>query len=371
MSSRKAYKYRLNPTKAQAAKLDAALSHCRELYNAALEERSKAYQMNRKSVSFKAQSEQLPAIKELRPEFEQVYSQVLQDVLHRVDKAFDNFFRRCKRGETPGYPRFRSRDRYDSFTYPQLGFRLDAGKLKLSKIGTVKVKQHRSVQGRIKTCTIKREGDKWYAVLTCEVEPKPLPSNGAAIGIDVGLESFATFSNGEQIPNPRFFRQEEKELAKAQRKLSATPRRSKERAKRKKIVRRIHSRIRNKRNNFAHQESRKLVNEYGAIFVEDLNVKGLAGGMLAKSVTDAAWSQFLNCLTYKAADAGRVLVKIDPRFTSQDCNACGKREKKSLAVRWHACECGFETHRDHNAALNILAVGLHSLQQYADRSPRL
>lgn len=362
----KAYKFRIYPSRAQENKLERWLALCCELYNAALQERRDAYNICHKSISYRNQQDQLPEIKEVRPELREVHSQVLQDVLKRLDKAFDAFFRRVKVGEKPGYPRFRSRSRYDSFTFSQSGFSIENDKLKLSKIGNVKIKTHRPIEGKIKTLTITRTSTgKWYACLTVEVEAEPLPVSIEAVGVDVGLKTFATLSTGEEIANPRFFRVEEKELAKAQRKMDAAKKGSPERKKRRKVVARIHERIANKRRDFAHKESRKLVNRFALIVFENLNISGmLKNHCLAKSIADAAWSQLVSYTQYKAEDAGRKCIQVNPRNTSQMCSGCGEIVEKSLSVRLHDCPgCGLVLDRDHNAAINILALGLQSIPQ--------
>jgi putative transposase len=308
----------------------------------------------------------LPEIKEIRSELNAVHSQVLQDVLRRLDKAFDAFFRRVKAGEKPGFPRFRSRARNYSFTYSQSGFAIEHGKLRLSKIGKVKIKLHRPVEGKIKTLTITRTSTgKWFACLTVEAPAEPLPVSTEAVGIDVGLKSFATLSTGEEIANPRFFRTEEKELAKAQRKLSAAKKGSQERKKRRKVVAHVHERIANKRRDFAQKESRKLVNRFALIVFENLNISGmLKNHCLAKSIADAAWNQVVQFASYKAENAGRCVVQVNPRNTSQMCRGCGEIVEKSLSVRTHDCPgCGLVSGRDHNAAINILTLGLQGLPQ--------
>jgi putative transposase len=290
----------------------------------------------------------------------------------RLDLAFKAFCRRAKAGETPGYPRFRGRDRYDSFCYPQSGFALDAeaGRVKLSKIGDVKAIIHRPLEGQVKTCCVRRTSTgKWYVTFSCEVEPETLPTMDSAVGIDVGLESFATFSTGEKINKPRFFRSDEKALAKAQRRLSKEPkpergqRATPERRKRRKVVAHSHERVANRRSDFAHQQARRVVTGYGVIAVEDLSINQMVHNhCLAKSIHDAAWRQFIAAMTYKAAYAGRRVVVVNPAYTSQDCSRCGHRQRKELSERVHRCPCcGLVLDRDHNAALNILAVGLHSL----------
>lgn len=234
--------------------------------------------------------------------------------------------------------------------------------MKLSKIGVVKAIVHRRIDGKIKNCTIRRQNGKWFACFAIEVESVPLASNGEAVGIDVGLSSFATLSTGDQIPNPRFYRKDEKALAKAQRRMSKFDKSTKERRKARKVVARIHERIRNRRHNFVHQEARKIVNRFDTIAVEKLNVKNMqANHCLAKSIGDASWTMFRTVLANKAASAGRQYAKIHPAFTSQDCSGCGLRAKKKLSERWHFCPaCGTSLDRDENAARNILAQGLLS-----------
>jgi len=240
----KTYKYRIYPSCAQVTALERTLGFCCELYNAGLQERRDAWRIAHKSISYKDQQNQLPEIKSIRPELGIVHSQVLQDVLRRLDKAFDAFFRRAKAGEKPGFPRFRARARYDSFTYLQSGFAIESGKLRLSKIGKVKIKLHRPIEGKIKTLTVTHTSTgKWFACFVVECEPEPLPKSADAVGIDMGLKSFAMLSTGEVIPNSKFFRTDEKRLAKAQKKLSAVTKGTPERRKRRKIAARVHERI--------------------------------------------------------------------------------------------------------------------------------
>ena len=229
------------------------------------------------------------------------------------------------------------------------------------------------MEGNIKTCTIRKSAtDKWYVSFSCEALSMLLPKSDKAVGIDVGLTSFATFSDGSKIDNPRFFRQEEKALAKAQRKLSKAEKGSSERKKRCKAVAKVHERISNRRNNFTHQESRKIVNQYGVICIEDLSVNQMVHNRcLSKSIYDAAWSQFAQYLSYKAESANRTLVKVNPAYTSQNCSACGHREVKKLSDRVHNCSCcGISIDRDHNASLNILSLGLKTLG-LVPRSPSM
>lgn len=362
----KTMKYRLKPTKAQATQLDSQLEECRCLYNHFLAERRDAWEERQESLTYHKQAITLPALKAHCADLSLVHSQVLQNVAVRIDLAFKAFFRRCKAGEEPGYPRFRGHGCYDSMTFPQYGngCQMTDGLLKLSKVGALRVIHHRPLEGTPKTCTIRRSSTgKWSVTIACEVDTQPLPATGEAVGIDVGLISFATLSTGESTPCPKFLRTDEKDLKRTQRKLSAATKGTSERAKRRKIVARVHERIANRRSNFAHQESRRIVNQFDVIAIEDLSVNQMVHNhCLAKSIQDTAWSQFATCLAYKAAYAGRQYVAVNPSYTSQDCSGCGHRQKKTLAERVHSCACcGLTLDRDHNAALNIKRLGLQSL----------
>ncbi len=362
---RVAYQFRLAPTKGQVRLLEQVLETCRWLYNDTLAYRKAAWENKQRTADWYETKRRIPILKAERPSLKAVHSQVLQNVTERVDLAFKAFFRRVKAGETPGYPRFRGRGWYDSFTYPQAdAFRVDGQWLDLSKIGRIQMIDHRPIEGTIKTLTIHRASTgKWFACFSVETEPEPLPETQRAVGVDVGLEKFATLSTDEQIVNPRFFRKDEKALAKAQRKLSKAEKGTPERAKRRKVVAHIHERIANRRKDFAHQLSRRLVNEFGIIVFEDLNIaRMIKNHTLAKSIADAAWNQLASYTRYKAANAGRTYLEVDPRGTSQRCSRCSAVVKKDLSVRVHQCPyCGLEIDRDLNAAVNILAVGLHSL----------
>jgi putative transposase len=352
--------------------MERSLDECRWLYNHLLDQRKTAYEDRGETLTLYGQQDTFPALKTERPALTGVHSQVLQNVAVRLDLAFKAFFRRVKAGDTPGYPRFRGRERYDSFCYPQSGFTVDAGahRVKLSKIGSVRAVLHRPLEGTVKTCCVRRtSAGKWFVAFSCEVEPQSLPVTDTAVGIDVGLEKFATLSTGDHIANPRFFRCDERDVARAQRRLSKEPRPEKgqratpARRKRRKVVARIHERIANRRANFAHQESRTVVNAYGVIAVEDLSINNMVHNhCLAKSIHDAAWRQFIAYLSYKAEDAGRALIAVNPAYTSQTCSGCGHRARKDLSERVHRCSCcGLVLDRDHNAALNILALGQQSL----------
>jgi putative transposase len=359
------YKFRIYPSKAQVKTLEHTLDLCCELYNAGLQERRDAWKICKKSISLYDQINQLPEIKKVREDLKLVNGHALQEVLQRLDSAFEDFFRRVKAGEkSVGYPRFRSRSRYNSVTFRDNAFGVKKGKLRLSKIGMVKIKLHRPIEGKTKTCTITKSATgKWFACIAVECEFQPLPACKDAVGIDVGIKTFAYLSTDEAIDNPKFFRKEEKEIGKVSRKMSAAKKGSPERKKCRKIVARVHERIANKRRDFAHQESRKLVNQFGIIVFEKLNISGmLKNHRLAKSIADAAWNQLVNYANYKAENAGRKCVQVNPCNTSQTCSGCGVIVKKDLSVRIHNCSaCGLSIDRDLNAAINILRLGLQSL----------
>lgn len=382
----KTYKFRLYPTKKQVEKLQWTLDRCRELYNAALQERKEIYKYTGKGTTYNQQAMQLPEIKEIREEYKDINAQALQDVLKRVDKAYKRFFRRVQSGEKkPGYPRFQGRKRYDSFTYPQADYhgctKIENKKLFLSKIGYLKIKLHRQIEGKIKTCTIKCDGQYWYACFSCEVETQSkLPYTDDTIGIDLGLLHFATLSTGDTIENPCYYRKSEKKLAKAQRALARKKRKSNRHKKAVQRVSKAYHKVRNQRQNFLHQQSRQLVNTYETIVFEDLapskmskapatkqdeNGKYLPNGAsqkagLNKSIRDAGWSYFVTMCEYKAEWAGTTVVRVDPYKTSQVCSSCGiEGPHKDLSERTHTCtNCGVVFDRDHNAAINIKNIWL-------------
>ena len=364
---RKTFRFRLYPSKAQHTVMNKALNACRWIYNKALEVRRDAWQERQDVVSLFDIIKMLPSWKREYPFLLDAYSQSLQDACARIDLAFQAFFRRVKAGQTPGYPRFRGSARYDSFAYPQTGFKLlDNGHLRLSKIGDVRIILHRPLEGKVKTLTVKRDVlGNWYACFACEIELDPLPPSSKAVGVDVGLTHFATLSTGEHIPNPRFFRQDEKALAKTQRRLSKCAKGMLKYRKHKRIVQHIYKRIANRRRNFAHKLSRQLVNKFQIIAFEDLDIQQMQDGnwrSMNKSISDAAWGQLIQHTAYKAEWAGRSVIKVDPRNTTQMCSSCSKIVPKDLSVRVHECpHCGLILDRDHNAALNILALGMQCL----------
>ncbi len=381
----KTFKDRIYPSTAQETQLHQQLELCRWVYNKTLETRKNADEQQGGPVSYYATKKMLPAWKAQKPALGKVNAQVLQDVVMRVDLAGKAYFRRVKSAaEEPGvpapkgYPRGKGYGRYDSMGFPQYGahgcVRRVGNQLTLSKIGRIKVKLHRALDGTPKTVCIRRSSSgKWFATIACACAEKPLPHELKAIGIDVGLAHCATLSDGRQLDHPRFFRRDANERAKAQRRLAKEAKGTPKRHKRKRVVARLHERIANQRSDFAHQTSRRLVNPYGMLVFEDLKITGLMrkptqgfSNKRNQSIAAGAWQQLAQFTAYKArpegARAGRLCWQVDPRHTSKKCARCQMLLNQDLAVRVHNCpHCGLVLARDHNAAINLLALGLQGI----------
>ena len=369
---KKAYMFRIYPNKNQEVKMVRTLNTCRHLYNDALAERKKQAELNRLRKSFDVfpwgkpewifYEDQANDLATDKDSFQkEVHSQVLQNVLKRVQKSMENFFRGS------GYPRFKGRNRYDSFTYPQSGFELEDGKLILSKIGNIRITLHRDIAGKIKTCTIKRDVDQWYAIFTVEIErpiQKPIES---MIGIDVGLTDLLALNNGEMIKPPKFLRESELKLGKEQRRLAKKKLRSNNRKDQKIVVAKVHRRIRNQRKDFAHKTARNLVKRFDLIAFEDLQIKNMVKNHhLAKSIMDAGWYQLQTLTASKAEEAGKQVKLCIANGTSQTCHVCGNKQKMTLRDRIFRCnQCGNIENRDTNAANVILdrcTVGMTGIE---------
>ena len=381
----KSGKYRIYPTKSQISNMENQFSMCRHLYNWSLVERKESYEYDGSTISYYNQAVQLPLLKKERPWYKGVYSQVLQDVLKRLDEAYQGFFRRVKAGENPGFPKFKKRGQWDSITYPQYS-KTPGSVIQVPKIGNVRMVCHRGIpdNAKVKTLIIIKEGGRWFACFSfeylLEIEPKQdmLPP----IGIDLGLKDFLYTSDGIHVPAPKYLRAKEKQLKRLQRRLSKTTKRSKKYYKILRAIQKCHYRIRCRRSDFLHKTANDLLAISDTIFHEDLKIKNMirkpkpkqdedgawapngasAKAGLNKSIADASWGQFLDILKYKAVEAGKMLLAVPPHYTSQICSACDNMVKKSLSVRTHRCSCGFVAHRDHNAALNILRIGMDTLQ---------
>ena len=348
----RSWKFRIYPTNEQEKELQFYLYECKNIWNNLLDHTKHYYD---KTGKFPTNYQLNPMTKKCR-----VFSQVAQNVAGRLSKALRGMFATKKKGGKVGFPRFKPIERMKSFTYPQLGFKLN-GQLSLSKIGKIQIKKHREVKGKTKTLTIKRmPSGKWYAIVTSEIEVIPRRNKGPKAGIDLGIEHFGHLSNDSVIANPRHLKKAENRLKQAQKLLSGKRKRSKNRFKSKLRVARAHEKITNNRRDFLHKISRRLVDSYSLIAMEDLNVQGLSKSFLAKHVLDCSWAEFSRMLHYKAEEAGSEVVLVNPAHTSQECSSCGSIQKKTLAERQHKCSCGTVMHRDLNAAKNILkrALGL-------------
>jgi putative transposase len=388
---KRAYKFLLRPTSKQVTALEACLEDNRQLYNAALEERREAWRMGKHRVTFYSQDAQLKEIRRADPDGQKRWSFTCnRATIRRLDRAFQAFYRRCKAGEKPGYPRFRGRGWFDSVEWPEGGGahwdsvpHPTVTRVYLLGIGHVRVHQHRAVQGRVKTITAKREGRRWYVVLSCaDVPAQPLPASGAVVGIDMGIAHFLTTSDGAHVPNPRPLAAAADRLAAAQQELARKKRGSKRRRKAVAQVAALHGKVRRTRLDHAHKTALALIRDHDLIAHEALAVANMtrcpqprprpagdgtyepngatAKAGLNRSILDAGWGMFLNILHAKAESAGRVVVEVDPRHTSQRCARCGHVAAGNRATQaaFKCLACGHKAHADVNAAENILRAGL-------------
>jgi putative transposase len=354
---RKTCEFRLRPTRAQERRLVATLDACRFVYNWGVEDRRNLWSCCRVSATFYDQSDYLKHLEAANPWLQEVHAHPLQDALRRVDRSFEGFFRRVKKGEKPGYPRFKGKVWYDGFTFKEWenGASFDGKRLSLSKIGRVRIVLHRLLEGEIK-----RKADGWYALFSALL-PDPKPSGITnPVGIDVGLESFATLSTGEKIENPRPLRKSEREFRIAQRKVSRRKKGSHRRRKAVRLLRLAHLRIQRSRRSFHFTQAHRLAKRFNPIFVEALEIGGMVRNhRLAKSISDASWGQFLGILSHSAESAGGASIAVEARGSSQECAVCGVEVPKSLGERVHGCwNCGSLEDRDVNAARVILRRGL-------------
>jgi len=357
---RRTFRYRLYPSKAQTKILDEQLEICRNAYNQLLDHCKQQYKEKGKTPSQFDLSNLLIPLKQVRPEFSRIHSQVLQNISKRIKDGYINFFARRRAGLKAGLPRFKKYGRYKSITYPQSGFRVEGNRLLLSKIGAIRIRQHRELPEKIKTLMVKRlPSGRWYACFSCVVEAHPREKPLGDVGIDVGLHSYAVLSDGSRIENPRLYRNEEKRLGLLQRGMSRKERGSRNWVKAKTRVARLHEKIGNRRTDSLHKASREIANTYRTVYFEDLKIGNMVRNRcLAKSISDAGWGRFIGMIAYKEEESGGGLIKVNPRGTTQMCSRCGETVPKDLCQRVHGCSyCGLVMDRDRNAALNILARG--------------
>lgn len=357
------FNYPLKPTRSQELRLLEILGSCQKLYNTALEQRILGYRRKVK-VSKYDQQKELTDLRKEDPTFGSISTVILRSSLDRLDKAYQGFFRRVKSGQTPGFPRFKSRDRYDSFSFlVSTGVNiLEENQLLIPKLGRVKLHLYRPLKGIPKQVHIRRNGDKWTASIVVELPDGPSKSLNPTsnVGIDLGLAKFATFSDGSSVENPRFYRSTEEILKRLNQDLSRKKRGSNSRTRAKERLRRAHARVANQRLDFSRKLAKEVVSKFDVISYEDLKISEMVeGSRLAKSINDASWRQFTQCLRNKAEEAGKWAIGVDPKNTSQMCSGCGILVKKELKDRIHKCEsCGLEIDRDLNAAINVQRLGL-------------
>jgi putative transposase len=367
------FRYPLYPTSAQEPALLATLDLLRGLYNAALQERRDAWRLQHKSISYQGQTRSLTEIRANDPAFGNGSVEIQRSALRRVQRAFDGFFRRCKSGETPGFPRFKGRGRYESFSFP-CGKTTITGdgrsaRLRIPSIGEVKVNLYRPLKGKSLEVTIRLDPiGNWYAYVSCDLgaAPEPLVAStidpADVVGVDMGITAVATFSDGTKLDNPRFFEKSQADLARQQQAIARRRPGSKSRKRAVKQAARTNAHIKNQKLDLYRKSACEVVRQYKVIAFEDLNIAGLAQSMLGKHVNLASWRLYQQLVACKAEEAGRLVVGVDPRYTSQDCSGCERRVEKDLSERWHHCDaCGTSLDRDVNAALNIKARGLQAL----------
>jgi putative transposase len=353
----KAYKYRLYPSKPQQRLLESTLETARRWYNDCLAQRKAAYELVGWSVPYAYQLRQVKTRKTESPFAAGVHSHILQVVCTDLERAFQAFFRRVKAGEEPGYPRFKGRNRFSSMGLKEYGngFRLDGRRLKVSGIGRIAVRWHRELPSQPKTLRLVRQAGDWYAVFVCDTQSAALEPTGREVGIDVGIHSLVATSDGHREPNPGWYRASQHKLRVAHRRVA---RRKKSGANRRRAVRtlqRVTAHTQAQRQDFLNKLASALIEHYDWIALEDLRIRNMVRNHhLAKSILDSGWGYLQDRLSRKAEEAGRHVVLVDPRNTSQECSGCGAYQALTLKDRWVRCECGLMLDRDINAARNIL-----------------
>jgi putative transposase len=359
----RSYQVRLKATKRQGLALGALLAECCELYNAALQERRDAWKICQKNVTLYDQMKELTQLRAIDPESASFPLKIQRDPLRRVDLAFQSFFRRVRARQTPGYPRFKSRDRYHSFTVDAESFRVEGDRIVVTKLGGFRFHTRCKLKGTPRVLHVKRCGQKWRAVIVCDIGPAPeRVAVKTAIGIDVGVRTLVTLSNGGEVLNPRWTQEAEERLARANRQLATKRRGSNNRAKARERLRRVHEAIQGRRREWLHGVSKWLVANYDLIAFEKLDIRGMVkdapASPVRKSILDAAWAELIWQVTYKAESAGKWAVPVDAGGTTETCSGCGEIVPKKLQRQHQCAKCGLALGRDHNAAINVLQRGL-------------
>lgn len=364
---------RLYPSTSQVARLEHLLDVGRTIFNDALEQRIAAYEFDKSSLSYMTQTADLTILRSVCPTLADVPAWIERDALRRVDLAFKHFFRRVRESSgKAGFPRFKAWQRWNSFSIQSPGQCVRDKHIRVAGVtGTIRARNIQYTEGAIKQLRIVRRAGKWFAQLVVDdgqQTPAAVPIM-SCVGIDVGLKTFATMSNGDTIANPRFARKAERKIAHAQRAVSRKVKGSRNRRKAVNRLQQVYERVSNLRSNFTHHASKEIVTQYQFIAVEDLEITDMVGGRFAKSILDAAWGQFTQRLAYKAESAGCIFVRVEPRGTTQECSQCGTVVPKDIRVRVHSCpSCGLTIDRDLNAARNVLQRALMDATSVAGRA---
>lgn len=399
-----AHQYKLLPTTAQIATMKRWLDMCRAEYNYLLAERFNWWERNRNDINscplichlpelkdnpdYYSQKRGLVPLKQDRSWYKGIHSQVLQDCVNRVKLAFDRFVKGDSNGSRSGKPRFKTKNCYRSFTYTQIDNDDIVGNvIHLSKIGNCKLILHRPIPDgfKVKTAVISKKSDGWYITLSLENKAVPeaitnvISTESNSVALDLGLEKFAALNTGQFIDIPQYFRLAEEKLAKLQQKVSTRKKGSRARKLLNRRVSRLHQKIARQRKQFHFETASIVLDKADVVFVENLEVKNMsrrckpkqdetgkflsngqsAKSGLNKSIADAGWSQFIDILSFKAANAGKSVVKVDSYGTSQHCSNCLNKAPKTLSERWHSCpSCSLEIDRDTNSAILIKKLGL-------------
>ncbi len=372
--SYKCFKYRIYPNKSTIIRLGQWNSALKQLWNLANEQRLNGYGRPQGEKIYPTafdQGKELTQIRKIAPWLNDVPRHVMVNCLDRLDFAWERCF-----NKTSNRPKWKKKTDYVSFTeFDNLQFRIRRGKLKFPKLAPIKISQHRPLQGKPKSCTIKRDGDQWFVSITCEVETSiPAPRTEPRVGIDRGITNIIADSDRRLVKNPKFFETSMKKLARAQRTAARRVKGSSNRKKANKKVMRLHRKIRYQRDHFCHVESSRYAKSHGIVVLEKLNVSGMVQGNLGRQINDAGWSKFATYLKYKLETSGGYYLEVDPRYTSQTCAVCNHVDRASRSGEKFKCtNCGHEDHADLNASTVILSrqsLATQPVEGSSKRAPR-
>ena len=365
MILKKNFTYLIEPNKSKKVFLFQFAGAKRWIFNWGLQQRKESWEKDKTKITLYEQNNELVNLKTREDLLwlKSIHSQVLQQALHDLDRAFVNFFVGLKKRNKSGYPRFKCKGVRDSFRYPQ-GVRVEGNRVWLPKVGWVKFRKSREIEGKIKQTTVLREGEKWYVSFSCEIEkeiPKIVPDRKKAVGIDLGILSFAKMAVGEKnhavtVENPKFLKAKLSKLRFLSRSFSGKKKGGQNRLKARKKLSLLHFKVKNVRSDFFYKNALEIVKNHDIIGVEKMNIKAMLQGStnLARAISDAGWGMFLNCLKNKALEYGKILYEVSSLIgCTQHCSNCDKKNKIDLSQREYICSCGLKIDRDLNSAINI------------------